>query len=492
MNVIIIEDETVIRKGLEKHMPWKKLEIDQIKLAANAENAMAICKEFVPDIIISDIRMPGMDGTILCRKLRKQFPESEIIFITGYEDKEYLKAAIDLHAVRYIEKPISIRELSEAVTEAVKKIHSTQMQKSMYLHSALLNDAVLWTDTSGSKEFCIGYLKFQKKGNIFALCEEVQRFMEKKEIFFLAEVFDTTAMVMLLGDCNQNIFWKYVMWEIQGFLEQQLPDVEWFLTFGNVVNSLESLKESYYAAIERQYAVAFTGWNHMLHTDKPTEKKAEIILGKQRVDGFAEAIFEKRKDKAMQFLEQLYQELIKKQIYMNGDVRYTYYSMMQVLMWAQQSYQPGNLDTYIKNSNSEFFDRASTFEELHRYMLEQMEELFSDKQLQNSAFLVKQVMDYIMKYHVDCNLSIKVLADHVGLSPTYLSNLFKKNTGMTIGQYIVDVRVEHAKRLMKNPHLKFYQVSNQVGYSDPNYFAKIFKKKTGLSPSEYKEGMGIL
>lgn len=156
MNVIIIEDETVIRKGLEKHMPWKKLEIDQVKLAANAENALEICNEFAPDIIISDIRMPGMDGTILCRKLRKQFPESEIIFITGYEDKEYLKAAIDLHAVRYIEKPISTRELSEAVTEAVGRIRSAQMQKSMYLHSALLNDAVLWTDTSGSKEFCVG------------------------------------------------------------------------------------------------------------------------------------------------------------------------------------------------------------------------------------------------------------------------------------------------------------------------------------------------
>lgn len=492
MRVIIIEDETVIRKGLEKHVPWEQLEIDEWRTAANAEDALNICNEFIPNIVISDIRMPGMDGIVLCRKLRKRFPECEIIFITGYEDKEYLKAAIDLHAVRYIEKPISIYNLSDAVMEAVNRIRSVQMQKSMYLHSALLNNSILWTDTSGSRHFCVGCLKLQKKGKVFEICEALQRFMEKKKIFFLAEVFDVTDLVILLGDCSQKIFWKFVMWELHDFLERQFSEDGWFLTFGDVVDGLESLKESYDIALERQNAVAFTGWNHMMYSNKMGEMKKEIVLGKQRADRFAEAIAEKRKDKAIQVLEQLYQELLEKQMYMSGDVRYTYYSMMQVLAGAQQSFQPGKMDVSLEDSQIDFFDKSSTFEELHRFMLKQVEELFVEKQLQNSAYLVKQVMDYIVKHHGDCNLSIKVLADYVGLAPTYLSNLFKKNTGMTIGQYIVEVRVEHAKRLMKNPQLKFYQVSSQVGYSDPNYFAKIFKKKTGVSPSEYKEGMGML
>ncbi|MCI8985328.1 MAG: helix-turn-helix transcriptional regulator [Lachnospiraceae bacterium] len=105
--------------------------------------------------------------------------------------------------------------------------------------------------------------------------------------------------------------------------------------------------------------------------------------------------------------------------------------------------------------------------------------------------MVKRTMDYIWENYGDSSLSIKELADHVYLTPTYLSNLFKKSTGLTIGQYLVDVRIRKAKWLMKEPKLKFYQIASMVGYEDSNYFAKIFKKKTNMTPSEYKESLSV-
>ena len=89
----------------------------------------------------------------------------------------------------------------------------------------------------------------------------------------------------------------------------------------------------------------------------------------------------------------------------------------------------------------------------------------------------------------DQDLSIGTLAELVYLTPTYLSTVFKKQTGLTIGQYLLEVRVENAKQKMRDPQLKFYQVSEMVGYEDANYFAKIFKKKTGVTPTEYKESL---
>lgn len=122
MKLMVVEDEKVIRNGLLKHVPWQKLGVWEVQAAENGEKALELAETFHPDIVLSDIRMPGMSGIELCRTLREKYPEIEIIFSTGYADKEYLKAAIDLHAVGYVEKPVNVNLLAENVKEAVKRV----------------------------------------------------------------------------------------------------------------------------------------------------------------------------------------------------------------------------------------------------------------------------------------------------------------------------------------------------------------------------------
>lgn len=489
IRLIIVEDETVIRNGLTKHVPWEKLGVDEMRSASNAREALDICRTYRPDIIVSDIRMPGMDGIALCEKLKEEFPESEILFVTGYEDKEYLKAAINLHAVRYIEKPIKIPDLSEAVGEAVSRVKVTRKQKTTYLHSLLLNVSVAPFCTYGSKIFRIGILRLKSASKIFDMEKILGEYLEKSDIFFLAEVFDANTLVFLCGVKHKKFSWEPLGREIALLGERHLGEKEWFLTFGSIVDGLEKVSESYREAIYTQNAVTFMGWKKVVFPGDLKEGNHDIELNQSMVDQFADALAEKNKGKAIGILNELYEMLEKNQVFMNSDVRYIYYSLKQTLAWADQSFHPGDVGRVIEGLNMEFYDNAWTFEEMHRYLLEYLEQLFAEGEERNSTYVVKKVMDYILENHGDCNLTIKVLADYVCLTPTYLSNLFKKNAGMTIGQYLVDVRVEHAKRLMKNPQLKFYQVSNIVGYNDANYFAKIFKRKTGLTPSEYKENI---
>ncbi len=145
----------------------------------------------------------------------------------------------------------------------------------------------------------------------------------------------------------------------------------------------------------------------------------------------------------------------------------------------------------MEESGEDPFEHVAAFAEMNQYLQSRLAGLFEDGEAQKSTYVVKRVMDYIWENYSDSSLSIKMLADHVYLTPTYLSNVFKKSAGLTIGQYMVDVRIDKAKRLMKEPQLKFYQVASMVGYEDANYFAKIFKKKTNMTPSEYKESLSV-
>ena len=115
MKLMVVDDETATRNGILKYVHWTELGIEQIKAAGSALEALRISSVWEPDIVISDIRMPDMDGVTLCRKLKEMLPACCLIFISGYADKENLIAAISLSAVSFVEKPFSIEELEAAI-----------------------------------------------------------------------------------------------------------------------------------------------------------------------------------------------------------------------------------------------------------------------------------------------------------------------------------------------------------------------------------------
>ena len=137
IRAIIVEDEATIRNGMLRHVKWNELGVDEVEAAENAEQAMGMFETYRPDIILSDIRMPGMYGTELCRAYRQWLPDCQIIFVSGYSDKEYLTSAIRLGAVSYIEKPIDVEELSGAIRTAVSRIQHIYQQKQEVLYSML-------------------------------------------------------------------------------------------------------------------------------------------------------------------------------------------------------------------------------------------------------------------------------------------------------------------------------------------------------------------
>ncbi|MFA9464873.1 MAG: response regulator [Velocimicrobium sp.] len=506
IHLIIVEDERIIRNGIENHVPWEELGVGEVRTAENAKEAFSICEDCKPDIIISDIRMPGMNGIELCRKFREQLPESQIIFISGFSDKEYLMAGISLGAISYVEKPIDIVELSEAVKKAVASVHRLHRQNTNVLHS-LLRPCDLEEDSAirglhlfeqgkileHDKVFCISVLESREEvNNVLDFNRKCQDMLHTliggKDIHFIADSMGNNMVVILLSsgivEQTKNMEFKSLVSET--LLSVRGENEAWFLGVGEDVSALNMLSQSYQSALEALKSLSYKGWNtYAFYSEDEIEYQGTLSENKR--NQFHKTLLNKKEKEALSMLSEICKMLLDNHAVLNFHVRNIYFTLDNIITQVDKVLHLNGLEQG-EVVNAKFLDQAKTIDEMQEYVCKHVKEVLEEtEEEQKNNFLIKHVMEYMNENFHSKELSIQVLADVVYLTPTYLSGLFKKKTGMTIGQYLTNIRIKKAEEILKNPQLKLYQVAEMVGYEDANYFSKIFKKKTGMLPSEYRE-----
>lgn len=510
IRLVIVEDELMIRRGIEKHVPWRELEVDEIRTAENAEKAFEVCRSFQPDIILSDICMPGMNGIELCRRFRETLPDSQIVFMSGYVEKEYLMAAIDLGAVSYVEKPISVPALSEAVTKAVEKVkqvrkQSAQAQSGQPLHS------LLWSRNAAVREtlrvflpaeesrilelasaYCIALYKAEKTAaeaeSRIEGWEGILRDAVEKGVHLTVEALNETDYILLFsgGDRLEEQLRSFFCVCRDRGKPAAAPLKGHFLGIGSVVRNIEELSLSYQKAEEALKRISYLNWGQYAWYDDPLWEWKDQISQEQQ-ERFLRLLTNRKKREALLFLQETYERLVAQKAELGFYVRNLYFTLDNLISEADAALHFEKKPQ--RRENVQVLDQALTLCQMHRFVCEHLEKIMTDlDENQKSCYIVKSVME-LMHENLACReLSIQYLADSVYLTPTYLSGLFKKKTGVTIGQYLTDIRMKKAQEYLKDPRYKIYQVAELVGYEDANYFAKTFKKKTGVHPSEYREG----
>ena len=506
IKLILVEDERIIRNGIEKYMQWEALDIGEVRTCENAEEAFLLCEDYKPDIIISDIRMPVMIGIDFCTKIKKQLPESQIIFISGFSDKEYLKAGISLGAISYVEKPIDIEELSEAVRKAVVSVRRVNRQSVNILHSllctsnldrknlhnniqlfecgkALEKDEIFYVSILESKNEIMDFAEFNRKCK-----QKICNIKSEKEIHFLADSMSNNQFVFLIStgqsDLLENTNFKNHIF--QELLSLKKEEDDWFLGIGNEVSSIEMLPQSFKSAKEALKSISYKGWNSYAFCKEERieyqENIQEVVINR-----FHKILLDKDEKEALNTVNKICDKQLENHAVLNFYVRNTYFMLDNIISQVDKTIHLNGFEQ-VDTVNAEFLDQAKTIKEMQEYVCNHIiETLEETEEEQKNNFLIKHLMDHINQNFNKRELTIQALADVVYLSPTYLSNLFKKKTGITVGQYLMNVRIKKAEEFLKNPQLKLYQVAEMVGYEDANYFAKIFKKKTGMLPSEYRE-----
>lgn len=512
IRALIVDDESKTRMGLAKYIEWNRLGVDIIQLAGSAEEALDMCEEFEPEIVLSDIRMRGMTGVEMCRIIHEKYPKCLMIFISGFSDKEYLKAAIELGVVQYIEKPVDRDELEAAVKKMVRIIRESRASKIEETRSrATINrEAFLQLLEKPHEKTDYGELLNRagidvSKGSCFRVCilhaeaavvnlVSIKEFIggyipEKKEnISYYFELIGSRRVAIIIqGDKNVADENSGVMCGL--FKITEMPEFRgFFIAVGKAVCNASDIHESMQYAKEVEETLFFKGYGVTTAEKKP---EGDFDVDKEPyVNEIKEALRAGKTQNALDVLDRMSQTYIENTVTKSGYIKSYYYTLWYTIAKEYVKIYPKARENIVKSyeSDSMQIEEIDTIEGLRAFLSEKLEvfEKESSRDQSNNAIVakVKQIIE--MEYGRS-ELSVKELAEDVYLTPTYLSTLFKQKTGRTIGNYLTEIRVEHAKELLQDKQLKLYNVSEQVGYGDPNYFAKIFKKSEGVTPSEYRE-----
>lgn len=494
IKTIIVEDERLIREGIARQVPWEELRVDEVRTAENAETALTICGEWRPDIIVSDIRMPGMDGITLCTKLRKLLPGAQLIFISGYSDKEYLMSAIGLHAVNYIEKPVSLDELNDAVRSAVNALEKNRNGQTNALH-LLLNSpggagaAAAILDNAGGSGTCFFVAVLKRRtgadgsgDEVPADVETVARKLSECGLEYMTDfIADRRTAVLFSAEDVQTLDSLYrntAFWQSLAGGADSHDSL--FAGIGTKTLSADGVRQSYEAAADALKCLAFKGWGSYAYSGEACTEWNTGIAPELLAD-FKKSLADKREQHALGVLEEIYKQLVESNTLLTYAVRSVYYALDEAV---EKTF---NFDSGEPDGGKNVKEHAETLRELHDYLCSRVHEALSDEDVQKNCFAVNRITAYIRKNYSDKTLSVQSIADAVFLTPTYISCLFKKKTGRTIGQYIQDYRLEKAAEYLKDPQYKIYQISDMVGYEDAHYFTKLFKKQTGLKPSDFRD-----
>ncbi len=525
--VFVVDDEIVIREGLRNNFNWEENGFSLVGEAPDGEIALPMIRDEKPDILITDIRMPFMDGIALCREVRRVMPWMQIVILSGYDNFEYAKQAISLGVQEYLLKPISANELErvlERLSERIEKERSERsnlekLRRQMAEGKQLVRDQIISNaimnginEAEGEKicaqmrslginliSACYTVIEFHSKdgaGQYADMHATLMQVLERScDTVFMCSG-DTFLNALVLGDSEQDIeertysFARSVLDELD---RVGYPDVR--AAIGDTVTGFADINISYKSARHIRHLVENYGQPLRMRRIIGTRDVREPAGTENRAMEFY-PLYERMKyadladfkDQLMEYLEWMkaMNAFIPVSVhYLNTEVLLTAYRIIReaggdplgVLdpEWLAEGGFSGN-DTEV--------DVPTVLSILHRALK------FRDSKGNikgNSA--VNRARQYLEVNFTNPNLTFQDVVNHVAMSGSHFSTLFSQSTGVTFTKYLIDLRMRKARELLFNTSMRSSEIAYAVGYNDPHYFSYLFKKTTGVTPSEFRSGV---
>ena len=538
MKVFLVEDEYIVREGIKNNIDWEKNGYDFCGEASDGELAFPMISEKRPDSVITDIRMPFMDGIELSRMIKEEYPEIKIIILSGHEEFEYAKAAIQIGVEEYLLKPINGDELLQVVNRVAQKIKEENESRETLqegegdenfeyakrqLLSSLIDDNASLSDAmeQGKKIhlnlmaqcYNIMMLKLQRKNKEQGFSQrilELYKTMEDtlKEQDGQSIMFDRAPegkVILFMGSGEEEI--RRNMDVFAGQFREILPEYEDVTYFGSVgvpVMRLRELGESYEAA-SHGFSYRFLTEpnqivdNHTVFDQTRNEKKFSCSIGsvdiqnldKQKIESFL-------KGGEMDEIHFFVEEYMKN----TGDAGKNSMIFRQYIV-MDMFFAASHFLTQITDGREQLGEPFESPEQMQKIVSDleatvvYIKELFTkvmqvrDAQTtEHNSDVVENAKKYISENYHDEELTLNTVAHEVNVSPNHLSAMFSQKTGQTFVKYLTDVRMHRAKELLKCTSKRSNEICEEVGYRDPHYFSHLFKKNVGCSPIQYRERGG--
>ncbi|MEC0172373.1 response regulator [Paenibacillus graminis] len=542
--LVIVDDEPSVLNGLRSYVDWAGQGIELIGAADDGNTGLEMIKELKPDIVLTDVQMPAMDGIRMAAEVRAVLPFTKIVFISGHNDADYLRSALQIHAVDYLLKPIRRKELASVMgkvtgaldAEARERSRVKEMQVKLAQSLPLLRERFLLSVISD--RINPAHIREKLEFLDLALLSANGYIVIVIMIDDVPEVLDTRTEQdkQLLSYTVLNIIQELIDKQMRGITfekqpgeyvgilltrqlddgdteeaeEVQSPEQELLLLaesirdnlrqwlklsvtigVGEGVSSLPELPSSYKQARGAADQKWYLGKNRILSMDKL--ESAEHLRYRYEAEWSERVLAALRsgdRERTFNELEQIFARL--EQNRGHGSRYAQNVSLHLILQSGQVMLELNGMSEEWEQKEMEAWKqvmRQETMQDLLRYTAAYLQEVcdFSHLKRSGKAGEVIERVRMLIGQRFAENLSASDIAEGVYLSPTYVRLLFKQETGETLFEYLTKVRIEQAKNLLKDPQNKLYEVCYAVGYTDPSHFSKLFKKITGSTPSAYRE-----
>lgn len=532
--VLIVDDEESVRSGLRDCVNWSRYGVRVVGEAEDGEEALALLAETPAQIVVTDVKMPHMDGITLSAKLRERYPDIRIVFISGFDDLDYIKSALKLEAVDYILKPLQLDELEAVIAKIADRLRAeeTRLAKLNELHMklnqsipllrerflvALVRDGVKeagrMTDKfgflgirlrPGEGQYCVfivaiddyadsaaGLTESDRQLTSFALLNICEDIMNERLLGHAFEIRpgEYAGILNLFSDAEEEELFPVVN-ECRTQLNRILK-LDVTIGVGRTVGELASLPHSYRQAAAAAEHKWYLGKNQIITIDSlESGTEGQVADAMPDIRRFVSLLKAERPLDATGYIERWFGALQGSRAL---PIKTCRNGCAQLLLACSNLLLELELEPEaVGRSERSLWDlmqRVETIGEMQEALLAHtrlVHAAIAEKRERKTRNVVVQIQKY-MQEHYARDLTIAEIAGSVYLTTTYVCLLFKQETGMTINEYLIDVRIGRAKQMLADPRNKLYDICFAVGYKDPSYFSKLFKKQTGYAPTEYRD-----
>lgn len=511
IKVLVADDELLVRIGLRTTIEWEENGFTIVGEAKNGKEAIELFDKFDADILITDIRMPVMDGLEVIKTIKEKKRDLKSIILTHYDDFSYAQKAINLGASEFILKNnlssdnllLVLKKLSEELTPE-KTNHIKSMTETDYLYYAL-EKAIL---TNISKIDYEGLIRIDTDGRFYSnyfvaygkICysDDLEPDLNNNEFFKnLSNIFVSTenvkqAMMMIEGHL---VYLYNIGFKTENYQKEQTE----------IVNILKRNIKQFFD-LDMFFGISTVG-------DTPLEIPRLVIEGKKacescffsedkvihydgRIEKIADENIKIKPDLIRKYINQSDLASLYAYIDERFDKIYVTYNKMGVrklfidfISLAQIIYQEKHAEDEVVNDAKFryiYFDKLVDFKAIREYVKGVYHFISEKNEDKSYSYYITKSIEYI-KENYERNITLEEVAEYSQISKSYLSLLFKQETGINFSAFLTGYRVDKCKEYLRESHYKIYEIAERVGFDNPYYFSKVFKEKVGISCKEYQK-----
>ena len=537
--IILVDDEEEVRQSIIRKIDWTGAGFCVVGDAENGEEALEKVEALEPDLILTDIRMPFMDGLSLAERVRQKYPSVKIVIFSGYDDFDYAKQAIKLNVTEYILKPVNVEELTAILKriksnldDEIEQKRNVSLLRENYIRSLpilrdqFLNELVGSTvpgnvlkeklaeydiPLAGAKKWVAAAIDIEpeeiREGNMLPLHKErdlipisvMQVVEEKLGNYCRSSVFTSSrtswselALIAAIDEDNSQTGLIDVLGDICKETKKIL-EVPITIGIGHSCQDLGEISGSYKTAVDALGYKAIVGAGSTIYINDvepvsggklsfDSKDEAELIAAikfgpREKIEEAVQAVMDKMSDAKVHFRQcQAY--------------------MLSVSSSIVQLIQQYDLD--LEQLAEEGEEQGDTFAVIPRMMKKEdfahwllsaalrMNQAMNRERDNTMKQVIQKAKQYIMDNYQDPDLSVEKICRQLHMSPAYFSTMFKKETGQAYTAYLTQVRLDKAVELLNKTDDKTYVIAAKVGYQEQNYFSYVFKKRFGVSPTKFR------